>query len=444
MLITGFKVLKTQGLRALIQKANKKFLFNRSIKTTSLPINIDSLNISKVKNRDIVEPIKSKVSIIIPTKNAGNEFEYILRRIKQQEGINEIEIIIIDSGSEDNTIEIAKKYSSAIFKISPEDFHHARTRNDGAEKATGEYIVFTVQDAIPIGNDWLHKLLTPICFGEASAVSTIQVPRSDADLFTCWSYWALFVKYLRHEKDLIFNKSNFDSFEGLSENDKRAVANLDNVSLGIKKDLFNIYKFHADYAKDLELGIRLIKDRHSLMFQSSNAVIHSHNRIPLYYLKRSYSDRISICKILNIERDKISIKALMESNSYIYALLKQCLENFRIQTYNPSHAVQSLIKDIYFQSEKYNSLSSFLIGDDYLNGFFENIAPIKHEKITNDTIRIFCDNLMSFAEYLSVVNSFGSSEDDLIKSIYKIFSNVCGAYIAANSQDDIEILKEGI
>lgn len=442
--IKGIKVLKHQGLQALIQKANKKFLFNRSIKASPSLISIDSSIISKVGNMDIIEPIKSKVSIIIPTKNAGDEFDYTLRRITQQEGIREIEFVIIDSGSDDKTLEIAKKYSSTIFQISPDAFHHARTRNYGAEKATGEYLVFTVQDAIPIGNYWLYKLLMPIYSGSASAASAIQIPRSDADLFACWSYWAHYVKFLRREKDSIYNRASFDNFDRLSEGDKRIAVSLDNVSLGIKKEIFNLYQFHADYAEDLELGVRLIKDGHSLIFQSSNAVIHSHNRPPVYYLKRSYSDRISVCKILNIKRNRISTKALIESMSYTYRLLKRCLQSLKIKGDKPWVTVETLISDIYSQSKKYNSFSSPLTGDSHLDAFFRYESPIKHDAITLEIIDIFCDNLKSFREYLTMFDSFQWHDKELIESIYKIFSNVAGTCIAANTQDEIAALKGGI
>ena len=441
ILIKGIKVLRRQGLRALIQKANKKFLFNKSIK--SLPVGIDTSFASNILDSDIDNTIEAKVSVIIPTKNAGDEFDYILRRITQQEYIGEIEIIIVDSGSSDNTLEIAKKYSASIFQIEPVDFHHARTRNFGAEKATGEFLVFTVQDAIPVGNKWLYKLLSPIHSGKVTSVSSIQIPRSDADLFSCWSYWSHYLKFLGRDSDHLI-KAGFEGFDKLDERGKRIVASLDNVSMGIKKEIFDLYQFNADYAEDIELGVKLIKNGHSILFQSTNAVVHSHNRPPLYYMERSYLDRIAVCSILNIKRNSLSSKLLMESLCYIYEVLKKCLEDLKSLKGDPSYAVQSLIDDIYLDNGQYNPSFHSLQGDTGLDAFFRKEIPVNHQSIVVEIKNIFCDNLRSFADYLSKYHTIEGAEQNLICSIYKIFGNVAGSYIAANTKDEIKALRGGV
>ena len=151
--------LKDKSFKLPIQKPAEKTLSAQI--ANKIPNINKASHIAKFLNDTIDNPIQSRVSIIIPTKDAGDEFDYALRRVSQQEGVNDIEIIIIDSGSGDDTIAICKRYTQNIFHVSAEDFHHSRTRNLGAEKATGEFLVFTVQDAVPVGNQWLYKLIQP-------------------------------------------------------------------------------------------------------------------------------------------------------------------------------------------------------------------------------------------------------------------------------------------
>lgn len=436
----GLKILKEQGYKSFLYKINKKFLFRQKIKT--LPINIRTVK----NNSEIEEIIDTRVSVIIPTKNAPEDFEYTLRRISQQEGISEIEIIIIDSGSENKTIEIAKKYAKLICQIEPEAFHHAKVRNFGAEKATGEYLVFTVQDAIPVGNRWLYKLLSPIHSKKASAVTTIQIPRSDADFYACWSYWAHYFEFFKLDSDKFYKVTDFDQ---LDYKNKRIVSSLDNVSMAIRKDMFDSYLFSTrhNYAEDLDLGVRLIKDGHTLMYQTSNAVIHSHNRPPIYYLKRSYNEGIALCDIYDLQRGNLPIETLCESSSYVYELLKASIHEKKILNnkllYNILDIIDYIKSDNGINAERFS-----YYGDEGLNNFFKMWKKINHKETVEDIKSILCLHILSFHEFLSRFyfsdNISTEQIEEMHKAIYKIFANVVGIHLAFNSVDALDICVKEI
>lgn len=99
------------------------------------------------------------VSIVIPTKNGGEKFKEVLKMIFSQKTELEYEVICVDSGSKDNTLEIIKSYPCKLYEISPDDFGHGKTRNFGASKGTGEFIVFITQDAIPASDKWLDNFV---------------------------------------------------------------------------------------------------------------------------------------------------------------------------------------------------------------------------------------------------------------------------------------------
>ena len=82
------------------------------------------------------------ISIVIPTKNAGELFDKVLERVFKQETEYEYEVICVDSGSSDQTLSIINKYPCQLYQIPASEFGHGKTRVYGASKGTGEYIVF--------------------------------------------------------------------------------------------------------------------------------------------------------------------------------------------------------------------------------------------------------------------------------------------------------------
>lgn len=440
----GFKVLKHQGFKAFIQKTNKKLLFYKSIKTTYKPAS-STLKINTIHQAVIERSIQSKVSVIIPTQNAGSEFDYILRKIVQQEGIREIELIIVDSGSTDGTLDICRSYTRNIFQVTSGNFHHARTRNFAAGKATGNYLVFTVQDAIPVGNQWLYKLITPLNQGIVSAVSTRQIPRSDADIFASWSYWGHNVTYLGGDQDR-FSDHSVENFDKLDIQTKRSIAGLDNVCLGITSKIFDTYQFKTDYAEDLELGVRLLKDGHSLMFQSSNGVIHSHNRPPMYFFKRSYVNAITILNILKIERNNLPVDNVLEVISYFYYAFKKSLDILNQEQYsgNPSSLIHSLLSILDDTLTSFDHTWQLVKGDLHCDEYFSTIPPMNHQKIVPEMYSVLAEELKGFSHYMRSYPSIATIRDDFAGSLYKLFCNTLGNYLGSNTHENIYVLCEGI
>lgn len=100
--------------------------------------------------------MKINISIIIPTYNASKYLPDLLKKISAQT-VQYDEIIVIDSSSTDNTIDIAKSYGAEIIVIPKEQFDHALTRNTAAAKAKGNILVFFTQDAMP-ADEFLFRI----------------------------------------------------------------------------------------------------------------------------------------------------------------------------------------------------------------------------------------------------------------------------------------------
>lgn len=258
----------------------------------SIPDDIKNLK-AKIETKDITT-YNVKVSIIIPTLNAGEDFELLLKMLRNQKGFKEIEIIIVDSGSIDKTLEIAKSYNTKIIEILPEEFSHSYSRNLGSEQATGDYLLFTVQDALPPTKTWLNRLMTVLQNEAVSAVSCAEIPRDNADLFyrvISWNHY----KFLDvNNKDSIFSLPDEQNHINLRKNGQ-----ISDLACLIPSELFSQYKYRLSYAEDLDLGIRLIKDGRKIAFLGTTRIIHSHNRPAFYFMKRGYVDNLFLSDIFS-------------------------------------------------------------------------------------------------------------------------------------------------
>jgi len=120
-----------------------------------------------------------KVSVILPALNAADRLPRLLTSL-QAEPDCELQGILIDSESEDGTVEIARGYGWHVLSISREDFSHGRARNLAVHHAGHDILVFLTQDVLPQDDQFLHRLTAPIRAGQAEAAMARQIAGPDA------------------------------------------------------------------------------------------------------------------------------------------------------------------------------------------------------------------------------------------------------------------------
>jgi glycosyltransferase involved in cell wall biosynthesis len=235
---------------------------------------------------------EEKVSVVIPTRNAGSEIAALIRKLRGQENVSHPEIILVDSGSTDSTLQSASAAGANIVTLPPEQFTHAAARNRGAEAASGQYLLFMVQDALPLSTGWLYEMMDLVNATGAAAISCAEYPRADSDLF---------YQYLisRRYSQPGLNCDNVTQVDGanLSYLELRSRAVLSNIACLISKSVFDRYRFASAYGEDLELAVRLLRDGRKLGFLHRTRVLHSHNRSAYYFLKRGYVDERALAGI---------------------------------------------------------------------------------------------------------------------------------------------------
>lgn len=233
------------------------------------------------------------VSIVIPTYNAGDRFKELLKRLTAQRNIRHIEIVIVDSGSRNKTISIAKSYGAKIVEIAHEVFTHSYARNLGVENSTGSVIVMMTQDALPIGDDWLLHMISPIVDGRVAAVTPREQCPDDTELFY----------KLASKLDAKFRGiAETDQINVLTKSDDefsvRRKAALSDVACAVDASLIKKMKYRGKYAEDLELGIRLLRNGYQVLISHDLCVEHGHNRSSGYYLKRILTEQVTLAPVV--------------------------------------------------------------------------------------------------------------------------------------------------
>jgi glycosyltransferase involved in cell wall biosynthesis/Tfp pilus assembly protein PilF len=237
------------------------------------------------------QPIAKSVSVVIPTFNAGNDFYWLLRKLKSQKGLPSLEIVIVDSGSTDGTDQLAKQMGCIVISIPNKLFTHSFARNLGADLATGDLLLFIVQDAYPIGDYWICSLADrllhpPNEIERVDALSCAEFPRVDSELLYDFMIWVHYRFLGCIESDRI------GRFVDIDHQSLRSLGQLSDVACLIPIDLFRKYRYYGRYAEDLLLGVRLLKDGYKLGMLSSLKVIHSHMRSTNYYFRRTFVDTV--------------------------------------------------------------------------------------------------------------------------------------------------------
>jgi len=101
-----------------------------------------------------------KCSIVIRAFNEAEHLPRLFEGIRRQT-IQDVEIILVDSGSTDSTVSIAQSFGARICHISSKEFTFGRSLNVGISATTREYVVIASAHVYPVYPDWLERLLEP-------------------------------------------------------------------------------------------------------------------------------------------------------------------------------------------------------------------------------------------------------------------------------------------
>lgn len=257
-----------------------------------LSFNNGLASVERLRNRESIKPVS--VSIIIPTFNGASRIKNCLDALVKQTNGHNVEILVVNDGSTDNTTEVVDRYPS-VRLISQENAGPAAARNRGAKEAKGTIILFTDDDCVPMP-DWLCSMTAP--FHDPEVVGVKGVYRSNQT--------SLIARFVQLEYE--------DRYRLMA--DLPSIDFIDTYSAGYRLDQFAEMKgydtsFPVACAEDAELSYRMSARGWTMKFVPSAIVYHTHPHTLWRYVKKKY--KFAFWRILALK--KTPKKTLKDSHT---------------------------------------------------------------------------------------------------------------------------------
>ncbi len=199
------------------------------------------------------------VSIIIRTYNEEKHLRDLLQSIQNQDcnGID-YEVVIIDSGSTDQTLDIARQFKTRTIHICKDEFSFGRSLNMGCEAASGEILVFISGHCIPASRVWLHELISPL--GSNSIVYTYGFQHGNE--ISRFSECQLFAK-------------NFSARSRIPQDGIYC----NNANAALLKEIWHQHRFDEELTglEDMHLSKRLVGQGYKIGYVAEAPVYHLHH-----------------------------------------------------------------------------------------------------------------------------------------------------------------------
>jgi glycosyltransferase involved in cell wall biosynthesis len=223
-------------------------------------------------------PKSPRCSIVIRSFNEEKHLGRLLEAILAQ-SFKPSEIILVDSGSTDNTLAIAAKFPVDIHHISPKDFTFGRSLNQGIAAAKGEIVVLASAHVTPMHDAWLEELITP--FDDPKVALSYGKQRGDKE--TKYSEEQHFRTWFPDESDM---------------DQQRAFAN--NANAAIRRSLWEKHPYDEALTglEDVAWASWARQAGHKIAYIAEAGVIHSHDENAAQIINRHRREAIALKQIL--------------------------------------------------------------------------------------------------------------------------------------------------
>lgn len=199
-----------------------------------------------------------RASIVIRTLNEGRYLNDLLVMIGQQATKDiEIETVLIDSGSTDDTLDIARSHGARITHIPKAEFSFGRSLNRGSAFATGDILVYISGHCVPVDRHWLQTLCQPLIDGYATYSYGRQIGDNDSN----YSERRIFAKY--------FPDRSAIPQEGFFCN---------NANSALLRNAWKAHLFDEEITglEDMELAKRLVATGQQIAYVADAPIFHHH------------------------------------------------------------------------------------------------------------------------------------------------------------------------
>ena len=237
-------------------------------------------NANLLVNPELFHVGKPKTSVVIRTLNEERYLDELLKEIaNQQSNSLDCEVVLVDSGSTDQTVSIAERHGCRILHISRDEFSFGRSLNIGCQAANGDIIVITSGHCVPASKDWLQKLCQPLIDGVAQYSYGKQIGGSTSQFSECRVFEKYFPSTSRLPQDGFY---------------------CNNANAALLKATWMKYRFNEELTglEDMELAQRLVQGGGHVAYVAEAPVIHHHSETWPQVRRRFEREAIALQQIM--------------------------------------------------------------------------------------------------------------------------------------------------
>ncbi|MBX4197082.1 glycosyltransferase family 2 protein [Candidatus Saccharibacteria bacterium] len=289
------------------------------------------------------------ITVFIPTYNGEANVAQTIEAVINQElpAGYEMEFLIIDSGSSDNTLNIIERYSNQIRleKIPNSEFSHGGTRSKAAHMSKGEFVLFLTQDATPTNYRWLINMLEPFFVSEKiGCVFGRQVPRPNA------------APTIKREVSGVFGALGASDSIVISRNkslvDGQKTNQINNffsdVNSAVRRSLLvgEVPFRKVNYAEDQSLAEDMQKKGYLKAYAPLGEVWHSNDYTARQYFHRKFDEYVGLYESVNY-------KLVASKKSLVLGWIRPTLADWKFIRKDSDYSFKSKLV-WFFESPLYN------------------------------------------------------------------------------------------
>lgn len=211
------------------------------------------------------------ISVVIPVKNEAAKIRACMEGILSQ-SVPVLEIIVVDSGSTDGTVEILKEYEKVkVFQIPSHEFNHGDTRNYGVSKAAGEFVLLTVGDSRAYDQYWIQHMLEGFDDPLVAGVCGQQVVPHEKENNP--------ISWFRPQSDPGKKKFAFtkEEFDALPQEKRKEACGWDDVSAMYRRSVLQEIPFRrTSFCEDAIWAKEALLAGYTIVYNAAARVYHYH------------------------------------------------------------------------------------------------------------------------------------------------------------------------
>jgi len=197
-----------------------------------------------------------KVTVIVRTYNVGWVVDQALAALMSQKNV-EIDLMIVDSGSTDKTLDMIAPYPHRLLEVEPGSYFPGKVLNRAVKASTTELVVFINSDVVLLDPYAISKLIAPLEDLKTAASFGRQVVRPEADL------------WVKHDYE--------KAFPAMGNQPDWMHYSLPIAAM--KKEAWELQHFYTNAwgSEDTHWGVEIKKKGYNIAYVSDATAMHSHN-----------------------------------------------------------------------------------------------------------------------------------------------------------------------